>query len=86
MIEDNDKGINSLPLGDNELFAENNGKVVIVSLTTQNEPVHGRLLRASKLFIVLQRRNGSVISVSKSVITSLRPIKHQMQADHQEVI
>lgn len=62
---------------DLEEFVEFRNKIIIANLSTQVGPVHGRLIRISNLFITLEKKDGSIISISKSVIVDIRLIKNQ---------
>lgn len=66
---------------DHEEFLEYLKKVVSIRLNTQDNPVHGKFLRASSLFIIIENRSGSVISVAKSNIMSIRKTKAQLIED-----
>lgn len=66
---------------DHEEFLEYIRKVVSIRLNTQDNPVHGRFLRASSLFIIIENRSGSIISIAKSNIMSIRKTKAQLIED-----
>ncbi|MCX6678982.1 MAG: hypothetical protein NTX42_01260 [Methanothrix sp.] len=68
---------NTNPITDNEEFAEFQNKIIISRICNQPEPLHGRLIRVSKLFLTIERKDGSIVSVAKSAIMDIRLIKHQ---------
>jgi hypothetical protein len=71
---------------DEKLFIENINKIVVTNIYTQETPIHGRLLRVSKLFLFKEIKNVSVISVAKDVIVSIRPSTQQMIKDGRAVV
>jgi hypothetical protein len=77
----NDMRLKNQPQEDHEEFLEYIQKVVSIRLNTQDNPVHGRFLRASNLFIIIENRSGSIISVAKSNIMSIRKTKAQLIED-----
>ncbi len=77
----NDMRLKNQTQEDHEEFLEYLKKVVSIRLNTQDNPVHGKFLRASSLFIIIENRSGSVISVAKSNIMSIRKTKAQLIED-----
>jgi hypothetical protein len=72
---DNKNTIGSLSyLYDGEDFKENINKVVICFTTTMDKPQFGELIRVSRYFLVLKRRNGSVYTIAKSTLKFLEPV------------
>lgn len=77
----NDTRLKNQTQEDHEEFLEYMQKVVSIRLNTQDNPVHGRFLRASTLFIIIENRCGSIISIAKANILSIRFTKAQLIAD-----
>lgn len=71
---DNDDSINSLCF-DDEKFEENINKVVMCLSDKIDFAMFGKLIRVSKGFITLERRNGTVYNVAKSALIYMEPVR-----------
>ncbi len=65
----------------NREFVELIGKVVIIFLSYQEKPLHGRLLKETTNFITIKMKAGRVIHLAKNTIVSLRDTWYQPPAD-----